>query len=71
MYELSKAERHTLGRNRKGIDVQRNFGHLINTTVTNQNKLYTLLEQQYQVEGFEMYKLYIFCASNTFLSKFL
>lgn len=59
VYELSKAERHTLGRNRKGVDVKRNFGHLINTTVTDQNKLYTLLEQQYQVEGFEMYKLYI------------
>lgn len=64
IYERSSAERHTLGRNRKGPDVIRAFGTLRSTEIITQNKLHTVLKQQYQVAGLDNYTLYIKVAND-------
>lgn len=59
VYEKSSVERHTLGRNRKGYDVKRYFGKVISTKVVEQNAQFTLIEQAYQIVGFDLYKLIV------------
>lgn len=59
IYELSKEKRDTLGRNRKGNDVQRDCGQLLETKVIERNAIFTQLKQSYKVAGFNEYTLFI------------
>lgn len=58
IYELSQVARHTLGRNRKGTDVVRAHSKVLETKIIERTKLYSIVEQKYEVSGFDKYVMY-------------
>lgn len=58
------AARARMGRNRKGINVQRDVGRLSRVRILEQGPLYTTVELQYEVKGISHYALFIKMFSN-------